>query len=50
MWDPVISATIEDWLKVVAPHTVLAGCVEAVNTALSFGYSVVALAYKRCSY
>ena len=47
--DPVVFAAVEDWLKVVAPHLVLTGCIEAMKTALSSGHPVVALACKRCS-
>ena len=43
-------AAIEDWLQVVTPHYVLAGCIEAIHTALFLsGRPVVALTCKRCS-
>ena len=40
---------VEDWLKVLAPHLVLAICIEVINTALSSGCPGVALACNRCS-
>ena len=46
--DPIVFATVEDWLQVVAPHLVLTDCMEAMKTAMSSGRPVVALAYKRC--
>ena len=47
--DPVFFATIIDFLKLVAPHLVLTGCIEAMKTALTFGHPVVALACNRYS-
>ena len=47
--DPVVIATTEDWLKVVAPHLFLEDCIETMNSALSSSHLVVALAFKRCS-
>ena len=49
MWDHIVFVAFDDWLKVVAPHLVLAGCIEAMKTALSSYHTMVALAYKRCS-
>ena len=48
MQDPIVFATIEDWLKVVVPHFVLAAHIEVKKTALSSGHPVAALACKRC--
>ena len=47
--DPNAFVAIEHWLKVVAPHLVLKGFIEATKTALSSAHPVVALACKRCS-
>ena len=47
--DPIVFAEVEDWLKVVAPHLVLTGCMEAMKTVLSSCGPLVALALKRCS-
>ena len=46
---PIVFTAVEDWLKVVAPYLVLAGCIEVMKTALSYGHPVVALACKRYS-
>ena len=42
-------STVEDWLQVVAPHLVLTGCIEAMETVLYSSHPVVALDCKRCS-
>ena len=42
--DPIVFAAVEDWLKVVAPHLVLTGCMEAMETVLSSCGPLVALA------
>ena len=47
--EPIVFTAIEDWLKVVVPHLVLAGCTEAINTTLPSGHTMVALTCKRCS-
>ena len=47
--DAVVFDAVEDWLKIVTPHLVLADCVEAMKTSLSSDHPVVALAYKGCS-
>ena len=47
--NPVVFSAIEDWLKVVASHLVLADCIDAIKAALSSRHSEVALACKRCS-
>ena len=47
--DPVISAAIVDWLKVLGPHLVLADCIEAMKSCLSSSHPLVVLACERCS-
>ena len=41
--DPVIFSTIEDWVKIVAPHLLLVEYIEAMKKSLSSGYTVIAL-------
>ena len=47
--DLVVSAAVEDWLKVLLPHLILTGCIEAIKAVLFSGCPVVSLACKRCS-
>ena len=46
---PLIYRAFEDWLKVVVPRLVLADYVGVMKVSLSFGHTVVALAYNRCN-
>ena len=44
--DPIVFSATEDLSKVVAPHLVLANCIEALKSALSSSHPMVALTHK----